>query len=186
MAHRLVHGLGRKQPSKIRDENLSVPNFPDYLNTGHSEAIIKDLLDKTIKYLVTQYHFKNIKVMRDRVGHFANVMRDPHSQRFYLLAKGSELYLDIISCQAYLPNAAAQEQSPLILMWRNPKTKDAKFYLFDPQSILDQVREDPEHYGYNDRQGVRMVNFSIHLGEPYEPEMSVEAAWKRAKERKCG
>ena len=159
-----------------------IPNFPDWLKTGNSDAIIKDLLDKTVKYLVTQHHFKNVKVMRDGVGQYANVMRDQYNQRFYLLAKGSELYQDLISCQAYLPNTAIQEKSPLILSWYNPKTKDAKFYLFDPESILRLVKEHPEKYGYNDRKGVRMINFSIELGVAYDPAMSVETVWKKARQ----
>lgn len=153
-------------------------DFPDFLDRHNA----RDLLDKTVKYLVTEHHFKNVKVMRDMVGRFANVMRDQYAQRFYLLVKGSELYMDLISCQAYLPNIAAQEQSPLILFWSNAKTEEAKFYLFDPESILRLVKEHPEKYGFNDRKGVRMINFSIRLGVAYEPPMSVEAVWKRAKE----
>jgi hypothetical protein len=148
-------------------------------------------LDKTIKYLVNEHHYKNVKPVEDAAGHFASVMRDPLSQRFYLLAKGSRMMRDVISCQAYLPNMAAQEKSPIVLVWFNPENQNLRFYLFDPTSILQFVQEQIEkygedaQYGYNDReykQSIRMINFSIKLGVTFDPVMSVEAVWKKTRD----
>jgi hypothetical protein len=162
--------------------NPDLPNFPAFLNTGDSDAIRKDLLEKTVKYLVSEYHFKVINHFEDLVGTYTYVMRDTYSQRFYIIAKGSKLMGETISCQAGLPNLAIPEHSPIILVWFNPENKELKFYVFDPESILRLVKEHPEKYGLNERKGVNMINFSIKLGAAWDPAMSVEAVWRKTRD----
>jgi len=150
-------------------------HFPSFLQTGDSEPLNKSLLGHVAQGLVKQYKYKIVRGCRDRVGVFCYIMRDPLGKRFYLIAKGSRLYRDFVSCQAYLPSRAERESCPIILAWLNPEDKTLRFYLFDPRQIVKH------NYGLNDRQGVRMINFSIMLGALIEPEMSVEELYEKVK-----
>lgn len=151
------------------------------IDTGDNEPLTKHLLQKIMLDLRAQNRCKLIKKLEDRVGVYAFIMRDAQGQRFYLIAKGSHMWLDVVSCQAHLPSFAEREKTPIILAWLNPDSNELKFYLFDPGHIIKFVEEHllSSQYGYNERKGVRMINFSLSLGTIFDPIMNLEEAWRR-------
>lgn len=136
------------------------------LSTGDTRAIRKNLLNEVAQYLVRSCGYLCVETLRDMVGIYAKLMKDQHGNKFFLIAKGSELWRDVVSCQAFLPVIAKNNHinTQIVLAWY-PPTKSArlKLYQFDPYKIIQ------EKYGYNNRQGVRMINFSIRLGELFDP-----------------
>lgn len=148
---------------------------PDFLKTGDATTKRHNLLEYTMKLLVRSYGFKILRRCGDRVGIYTFLMKDHEGQSFYLIAKGSKLWRDIVSCQAFLPHIARTEKRPLILAWLPPDQEDILYYLFDGASIEDKK------VGFNDRQGVQMINFSIKLGKRYSPFESVRSVWQEVK-----
>jgi len=150
--------------------------YPSFLKTGNSKAKRRRLLENVAAKLVSENGCKIIRACKDRVGFYAYIMRDHLGQKFYLIAKGSRLFKDIVSCQAHLPIRAQSENRPLVLAWLPLSEEDVRFYLFEPQQIIE------DNYGFNDRQGVRMINFSIKLGFAFDPDsLSVEMLYEKVK-----
>jgi hypothetical protein len=165
---------------------VSAYNFPERLQTGNNlskralEPPHRRLLEETLKLLAHKYHYLTISPVRDSVGTFAYLVRDPHNQRAYLIAKASRMWQGIISCQAFFPNRLQTEKRPLMLALYNEDTNETKFYLFDSTAIIEFVKANP-NFGYDPRFDVQMVNFSMNLAHAFDPSTSLEEAWKQIK-----
>jgi len=152
----------------------------DSLDTGDTPAVVGDLLMNFRVMLVKEYGHKPVKAIRDAKGVYTVIMRDQYGGRYYLIAKGSKLWRDIVSTQSYLPHQAARENTPLVLAWYNPDSGTTSYYLFDPKEIVDK------NYGTNVRFGVEMINWSIRLGVRYDPSMSVSGLYEKTKGKTRG
>jgi len=164
-------------------------NFPERLQTGDNlskralEPPHKRLLEETLKLLARKYHYLTISPVRDSVGTFAYLVRDSDNQRVYLIAKASRMWQGTVSCQAFFPNRLQNEKRPLMLALYNEDTNETKFYLFDPTAIIEfvkAVKANPD-FGYDQRFDVQMVNFSMNLAHAFDPNTSLEEAWKQIK-----
>ena len=148
---------------------------PDFLQTGQSEAH-GSLLVKVIAFLKQRKH-KLIRKMNDRVSLYAAVMKDSWKTRYVIIAKGSRLYRDIVSCQSSLPALARDINTPIVLAWKEPQKTELQFIIFNPCDIIE------ENYGLNMRKNVQMINFSINLGAPVDPDLNIAKAYSKVKPR---
>lgn len=142
-------------------------------NTGNAPAKNKNLLDTVTKMLVKNHNYKVIKTMEDAVGKFSCILRDNYGGRCYLIAKGSNVFQGTVSCQAYLPNLAAREDTPILLALKTQESP-LEFYLFNPSQLLRSNKFNP----YKD---VQFRNFPLEWGIRFYPSMDVALAYKKIK-----
>jgi hypothetical protein len=130
---------------------------PDWLQTGDSQRKQFDITEKVLRDLFKN-GYKPVRALADRIGVFAHVMKTNSGDRIFVVTKGSAIWKDTVSCQAYLPSHAAQERAALVIALLQDSAEDPRYFIFNPKEI------DRKSIGYNVRQGVQFVNFSILLG----------------------
>jgi hypothetical protein len=149
------------------------------LDTGDNEPKHGDLLLRIVKQLCSERYMvvNPFKDQENRV--YAYMMKDPHGFYFYLTAKGSRLYGNVLSCQKTLAETAKERDKPLIIGWLDPEDPPElqlpKFYMFNPHDV------DLAALGVNIRLGCEMINFPIDLGLRFYPEQKVEDAYRKIK-----
>jgi hypothetical protein len=151
--------------------SIEIPRHEEFLNTGDTNAPLKNFLIQTAENLCTQGH-RVLRRLDDRIGLYAFLMRNRQGNTFYLIAKTSRLWQDRISCQSFLPRIACNEKRPILLAWSDPESKKLRFYLFDPSEIIEN------NFGLNSRKGVDMINFSIKLGKAIDTATWVWSKWQ--------
>lgn len=140
------------------------------LDTGNSDPKQRDLLEDVARWLIKKCRHRVLEIYKDRVGVFAYLMNMPGGNKYFLIAKGSCLWRDIVSCQSVLPQRAISASVPsIILAW---KLKDegsnmiVRFYRFKADEIIR------DNLGTNMRKGVEMLNFNIRLAERWSPQQT--------------
>jgi len=132
-----------------------------FLATGNNERKYGFVLERVAHLLADKYGHRRLRAIHDTKGSYAMLMEDKFLNEYVLIAKASELYRDVVSCQAYLPKACVQNRNRIVLAWL--KDDDVRYYLFDPVQIVR------DNYGFNTRFDVNMINFSIRYGVRVEP-----------------
>jgi len=140
---------------------------------------MKGLLEKVVKTLIHQHHYKVINRFKDAVGVFGYLMKDAYGNRFYLIAKGSRLFRGLVSCQAFLPHRARDEKTAIILAWKNPEDtqETVDYFLFDPEQIIES------NEGMNVRRDVQFINWKLDLGKRFYPTMDAAMALAKLREQ---
>jgi len=149
--------------------------FGERLDTGDNPPLHGDLLDEISEYLEKLGH-RRIRELRDQRGPFGLLFMSTDGIGFGVVAKGSRLYGQTVSCQNYLVIQLSHDNRPLVLAWKditwNPPLR---FYVFDPSDLKNH------NYGTNMRFGVAMLNFNIRQGVRWLPSQPLEPVWNKLK-----
>ena len=139
------------------------------LRTGNNDPVNTGILEKTKRYLVDVHGCWPVREIKDTGGVYAHCLCALQGQRFYLVAKASDLGrppefggVKVVSVQKALIRLAKENELPIILAWWQKAWSDPMLLMFHPDEIETlKLSDDPTNRRFKEV----MYNFDFNLGD---------------------
>jgi hypothetical protein len=149
------------------------------LNTGENAPLTWNALEKIARSIVASRMGLLRRALGDVGGVYCYLMSDLFQQPYFLVAKTSRIWSNMVSVQRAVLEFAKLKEYPVVLahMLSSGSVEDVTYYLMVPEEVLDKV------IGENWRMGAKMVNFSEKLLKHLDSPSDVRVKWLDEKTR---